>query len=234
MIKIKNVDAYYGNIQALYGISLEIAEGEVVALIGSNGAGKTTTLKAISGLVSVRRGKIEFFNERLDILSPDTIVKKGISHCPEGRKIWPDLTVLENLKMGAYTRRDRSEIKKDLTRIFSQFPILKERKKQLAGTLSGGEQQMLVIGRCLMSRPKLILLDEPSLGLAPLIVVRVAGIIKDINKQGITILLVEQNANLALKIADRGYVLETGKTVLSGNARDLLQNEHVRKAYLGK
>ncbi len=205
----------------------------MVALIGANGAGKSTALKTISGLLLPASGSIEFEEKRINGMSPRAIVMMGISHCPEERKIWPRLTVWENLDMGAYTRKDKKSIKEDIDKIFTLYPILRERRNQLAGTLSGGEQQMLAIGRAIMSRPRLLMLDEPSLGLAPLLVEKTAEMISDIHQKGTTILLVEQNAFLALKISDRSYVLETGKTVLEGKGKELLKNEHVQKAYLG-
>jgi len=233
MLKVENIDVYYGDIQALKGVSLEIERGEIIALIGANGAGKTTTLKTISGLLRPTSGKIEFLGERIDTLSPAAIVEAGISHCPEGRRIWPEMTVLENLEVGAYVRKDTEKVKEDFINVYEHFPILEERKKQLAGSLSGGEQQMLAIGRALMSSPKLLLLDEPSLGLAPILVKEVANIIRDIHERGVTILLVEQNAHLALHMCDRAYVLETRKISLEGRGGDLLDNEQVKKAYLG-
>ena len=234
MLKMDNVKVYYGNIQALQNISLEVAQGEIITLIGANGAGKTTALKAISGLLHPKSGKIEFLGKRIDNLTTTEIVKLGISQCPEGRGIWPEMTLFENLEMGTYVRKDKKSIKKDFEQVYAYFPILKERQNQLAGSLSGGEQQMLAIGRALMSRPKLLLLDEPSLGLAPILVKGVADIIKKIHQEGTTILLVEQNAFLALNISNRAYVLETGKVVLAGNAKELLQDERVKKAYLGQ
>jgi len=233
MLKVENICVYYGNIQALKNVSLEIKQGEIVALIGANGAGKTTTLKTISGLLRPTSGKIKFLGERIDNLSPAAVVKRGISHCPEGRRVWPEMTVLENLEIGAYVRKDKKKVREDLQNVYEHFPRLKEREKQLAGTLSGGEQQMLAIGRALMSNPKLLLLDEPSLGLAPILVEEVVNIIKDIRKGGTTIFLVEQNAYLALNMCDRAYVLETGKVILEGNGKDLLNNAQVKKAYLG-
>ncbi|PKP61748.1 ABC transporter ATP-binding protein [Candidatus Atribacteria bacterium HGW-Atribacteria-1] len=233
MLKMDNVQVYYGNIQALQNVSLEVAQGEIVTLIGANGAGKTTTLKAISGLLHSKSGKIEFLGKRIDNLTTAEIVKLGISQCPEGRGIWSDMTVLENLEMGAYVRKDKKGIKKDFEQVYAYFPVLEERKNQLAGSLSGGEQQMLAMGRALMSRPRLFLLDEPSLGLAPILVKEVADIIKKIHREGTTVLLVEQNAFLALNISNRAYVLETGKIALEGKAKDLLQDERVKKAYLG-
>ena len=234
MLEIKNIETFYGKIQALKGITFNIKKGEIVSLIGANGAGKTTTLLTISGIVKPKKGEIFYNGERIDTLSPDTIVMKGISHVPEGRRVFPYLTVAENLMLGAYLRKDKEEIKNDLERIFKIFPILKERYKQDAGTLSGGEQQMLAIARGLMSKPEVLLLDEPSLGLAPKIVELIFEIILEINKSSGTILLVEQNANMALKISNRAYVLETGKITLQGEASDLLNNEEVKKAYLGE
>ncbi len=233
MLKVEKIQTFYGNIQALFNVSLEIREGEMVALIGANGAGKSTALKTISGLLLPASGSIEFEGKRINGMSPRAIVMMGISHCPEERKIWPRLTVWENLDMGAYTRKDKKSIKEDIDKIFTLYPILRDRRNQLAGTLSGGEQQMLAIGRAIMARPRLLMLDEPSLGLAPLLVEKTAEMISDIHQKGTTILLVEQNAFLALKISDRSYVLETGKTVLEGKGEELLKNEHVQKAYLG-
>jgi branched-chain amino acid transport system ATP-binding protein len=225
---------YYGEIQALRGISLEVKEGEIVALIGSNGAGKSTTLKTISGLISARSGEILLRGEPINGMPPFEIIKRGIAHCPEGRRLWPEMTVYENLRMGAYLRKDAAEMKGDLENMYSLFPILKDRRSQLAGSLSGGEQQMLAIARALMAKPELLLLDEPSLGLAPLVVEKVAETIVALNRAGTTILLVEQNANLALTISSRGYVLQVGNIILSGNSKDLLMNDEVRKVYLGK
>lgn len=231
--KIENLNVHYGAIHALKDVSLEVNEGEIVTLIGSNGAGKTSTLRTISGLVPKTSGNIEFMGESLDNVKATDIVKKGISHVPEGRRIFADMTVYENLEMGAYLRKDKDGIKKDILEIYNKFPRLKERKSQLAGTLSGGEQQMLAISRALMSRPKFLLLDEPSMGLAPVIVQEIFNLIKEINKEGTTIFLVEQNANMALSISNRAYILETGEVVMSGNAKELLQSDDVRKAYLG-
>ena len=234
MLKVENLNAYYGNIHALKGVSLDIEEKEIISLIGANGAGKTTTLRAISKLLDYRDGKVEFLGEDLSKKDPTDIVKMGLIHVPEGRKVFAPLTVKENLEMGAYLRKDKEGIKTDMNNIFNQFPRLYERRSQLSGTLSGGEQQMLAIGRALMSKPKLLLLDEPSMGLAPLLVKEIFEIIKKINKEeNITILLVEQNAHMALKIADRAYVIETGKVVLSGNAKEVMENEEVKSAYLG-
>jgi branched-chain amino acid transport system ATP-binding protein len=234
LLKMREVETYYGSAQALKGISLEIKQGELIAILGANGAGKTTLLRTISGLNEPRRGLIEFEGQKIDRLSPDDIVKLGISHCPEGRKLFPQMTVFKNLTLGAYVRRrDQHGIGETMEEVFALFPVLKERQQQLAGTLSGGEQQMLVIGRALMSKPKLLMLDEPSLGIAPLLVDRIFEVIKDINQRGTTILLVEQNAAIALSIADHGYVMETGEVVLSGEAKQLLSEEKVKQAYLG-
>lgn len=232
MLKIKNLNVYYGAIHALKSINIEIREGEIVTLIGSNGAGKTSTLKAISGIIPCKSGTIEFEGKDITNAQPHKLVYAGIGHVPEGRRIFSELTVMENLELGAYTRKDK-EVKSDFEKVFEKFPRLKERRKQDAGTLSGGEQQMLAIGRALMSRPKLLLLDEPSMGLAPIVVRQIFSTIKEINKSGTTILLVEQNANMALSIADRAYVIETGQIVNSGAAEDIKQNEDVKKAYLG-
>ncbi len=233
MLKVEMLDVYYGNIHALKEISFEVQEGEIVTLIGANGAGKTTTLHAISGLIPIRGGKVEFCGTDLRKVSPHKIVQLGLGHVPEGRRIFANLTVMENLEMGAYMRKDRAQLKKDYEQIFTRFPRLKERTKQIAGTLSGGEQQMLAIARTLMTKPKLILMDEPSMGLAPLLVKEIFAIIEEIKAAGTTILLVEQNAHLALSIADRAYVLETGRLVLQGDAKELANSEEVRKAYLG-
>jgi branched-chain amino acid transport system ATP-binding protein len=234
MLSLNGVVTYYGNIQALRGISLEVKEGEMVALIGSNGAGKTTTLRTISGLLPTHSGEIRFRGETIHSMPPFEIIRKGIAHCPEGRRVWPDMTVFENLRMGAYLRKDLLEVKNDLEKMYGLFPILKDRRNQIAGSLSGGEQQMLAIARALMSKPRLLLLDEPSLGLAPIVVERVAETITSLNQAGATILLVEQNARLALTISSRAYVLQVGRIILSGDAKDLLENEEVRKVYLGK
>ena len=233
MLKIENLQVHYGGIQALRGISLEVPDGKIVTLIGANGAGKSTTLRTITGLVKASGGSIQWDDQELLGKSIDKIVTTGIAMSPEGRRVFPDMTVLENLKIGAYLRRDKAEIAKDIQWVYSLFPRLEERSWQLAGTLSGGEQQMLAVGRALMSRPKLLLLDEPSLGLAPLVVQDIFSIIQEINKQGVTILLIEQNANMALKIADVGYVLETGRITLTGSGKELLSNDAVRAAYLG-
>lgn len=234
MLTLDNVDIFYGAVQTLRGVSIEVSEGEIVALIGGNGAGKSTTLKAISGLVRPKTGYISFFGTDLSTNSPDAIVRLGISHVPEGRRIFANMSVRENLELGAFIRESNAELKSDLGLVLELFPRLSERIYQRAGTLSGGEQQMLAIGRALMSRPKVLLLDEPSLGLAPFMVKEIFRIIRDINKQGTTILLVEQNAHQALGLASRGYVLESGEIVLSDDARALLVNEQVRKAYLGE
>lgn len=234
MLKIENLETYYGNIQALKGIDLEVAEGEIVTLIGANGAGKTTTLMSISGVVPPRNGKIVFNGVDITNKAPDEIVPLGIVQVPEGRRIFPDLTVAENLDMGAFLRRDDDGIRKDIEYVYELFPILSQRRNQRGGTLSGGEQQMLAISRALMARPKLLLLDEPSLGLAPIIVQQIFSIIRKINKeQGTTVFLVEQNANLALKIANKGYVMETGRITMADTCENLLKNDEVRQAYLG-
>jgi branched-chain amino acid transport system ATP-binding protein len=234
MIKIDNLVVSYGGIEALKGISLEVPSGKIVTLVGANGAGKSTTLKSIVGLVKPKSGNIDYEGTDLTKLNTELMVKKGIALVPEGRKVFADLTVLENLKIGAYSRKDRIGIAEDLEKVYLLFPRLKERTWQLAGTLSGGEQQMLAIGRALMSRPKLIMMDEPSLGLAPIIVKELFGIIKKINEEGMTVLLIEQNANAALKIADIGYIMETGRITLQGAGKDLLNNEEIKKAYLGE
>jgi branched-chain amino acid transport system ATP-binding protein len=234
MLKIENLETYYGNIQALKGINIEISEGEIVTLIGANGAGKTTTLMSISGVVPPRSGKISLYGEDITGKTPDTIVPMGIVQVPEGRRIFPDLTITENLDMGAFLRKDDAEIKRDIDYVFSLFPILSERRSQRGGTLSGGEQQMLAISRALMAKPKLLLLDEPSLGLAPIIVQQIFDIIKKINiEQKTTVFLVEQNANLALKTAHKGYVMETGRITMADTCENLLKDDEVRKAYLG-
>ncbi|MCD4764209.1 MAG: ABC transporter ATP-binding protein [Desulfobacterales bacterium] len=234
MLRLRNINSFYGNIQALKNVNIEISRGEIITLIGANGAGKTTTLMTISGLVPSRSGEITFMGKTIHNMRPDRIVSLGISQVPEGRKIFPYLTVLENLDMGAFLRTDKKNIKKDMEYIFDLFPILSQRKNQFGGTLSGGEQQMLAISRAIMARPTLLLLDEPSLGLAPLIVRQIFEIIKKINIENqTTVFLVEQNANLALKAAHRGYVMENGRITLSDSAENLLSNENVRKAYLG-
>ena len=233
MLKIDNIDVYYGAIHALKGISLEVKEGEIVTLIGANGAGKSTTLRTISGLLKPKTGSITFLGQNIEGVRAHEIVKKGISQGPEGRRVFAEMTVMENLDLGAFVRKDKAGIQQDLKHVFELFPRLEERKNQSAGTLSGGEQQMLAMGRALMSRPKLLLLDEPSMGLAPLLIKEIFNIIVDINKSGTTVLLVEQNANMALSIANRAYVLETGRITLSGSAKELAASEDVRKAYLG-
>jgi branched-chain amino acid transport system ATP-binding protein len=235
LLKIENLHTYYGHVHALKGIQLEVKEGEIVTLIGANGAGKTTTLRTISGLIRPREGQIEFDGQVINSMPAHRIVELGISHAPEGRQIFSTLTVTENLNMGAYSLGgDRRAIEENRRRVFSLFPRLEERKRQLGGTLSGGEQQMLTIGRALMAHPRLLLLDEPSLGLAPLLVKIIFETIREINARGVTVLLVEQNARAALKTAHRGYVLETGREVLTGSAEELLTDERVRKAYLGE
>ena len=233
MLEVKAVDTYYGNIQALDSISLNIKQGEIVTLIGANGAGKTTTLMTICGITPPHSGSIHFEGKPIHYLPANQVVRLGISQVPEGRLIFPQLTVMENLDLGAYLRKDKDRIAQDMEYIFTKFPILAERKGQSGGTLSGGEQQMLAISRSLMARPRLLLLDEPSLGLAPIIISQIFEIIKQINKDGTTIFLVEQNANQALKIADRGYVMENGRITMEDKASNLLANEAVRKAYLG-
>ena len=234
MLKIENLHVSYGGIQALRGISLEVPDGKIVTLIGANGAGKSTTLRTITGLVKASSGSIQWNGEELLGKSIDKIVGSGIAMSPEGRRVFADMSVVENLRIGAYLRTDKAEIEKDVQWVYSLFPRLEERSWQLAGTLSGGEQQMLAVGRALMSRPKLMMLDEPSLGLAPLVVQDIFSIIGEINRQGVTVLLIEQNANMALKIADLAYVLETGNITMSGTGAELLANEKVREAYLGK
>ncbi|BAL00885.1 branched-chain amino acid ABC transporter ATP-binding protein [Oscillibacter valericigenes Sjm18-20] len=234
MLKIDNLKVSYGGIHALRGISMEVPDGKIVTLIGANGAGKSTTLRTITGLVKADSGSIKWNGNELIGKNIDRIISEGIALSPEGRRVFPDMTVLENLRIGAYLRRDKEEIEKDLDSVYRLFPRLKERSWQLAGTLSGGEQQMLAVGRALMSRPKLMMMDEPSLGLAPLVVQDIFKIIQEINRQGVTILLIEQNANMALKIADLAYVLETGNITLSGTGAELLANEKVKEAYLGK
>lgn len=234
MLTINNLEVYYGIIQAIKGVSFEVNEGEVIALIGANGAGKTTILHTITGLISPKAGSIEFEGHDLNKIPAHNIVSLGMAHVPEGRRIFQELSVFENLKLGAYTRKDKNEISETLEKVYQRFPRLKERKNQIAGTLSGGEQQMLAMGRALMSHPKIILMDEPSMGLSPLFVSEIFDIIKEISDNGTTVLLVEQNAKKALSIANRAYVLETGKIVLEGDAEEMLNNDSVKKAYLGE
>lgn len=233
MLKIDNLEVAYGGIQALRGISLEVPDGKIITLIGANGAGKSTTLRTISGLVKASGGSVTYNGKELLGMPIHKILSEGIALVPEGRRVFPDLTVLENLRVGAYLRKDKAEIAKDIEWIYTLFPRLSERNWQMAGTLSGGEQQMLAVARALMSRPKLIMMDEPSLGLAPLVVQGIFDIIKEINKQGVTVLLIEQNANMALKVADYAYVLETGHVTMKGTGAELLANDDVKKAYLG-
>ena len=233
MLKVEDINVYYGAIHAIKGISLEVNDGEIVALIGSNGAGKSTTLRTISGLMKPKTGRIMYDGEDITGVPAHKIVGKGLCQVPEGRHVFANMTVLENLELGAYLRTDKEGIEKDMEMVFEKFPRLLERKDQLSGTLSGGEQQMLAMARALMSRPKLLLLDEPSMGLAPLLIKEIFNIIKEINAGGTTVLLVEQNANMALSIADKAYVLETGRITLSGTAAELASSEEVRKAYLG-
>lgn len=234
MLEVQEIHTYYGNIHALQGVTLQVNQGEIVTLIGSNGAGKSTTLRTIQGLLRPKQGRITFEGKDLKSLSTQAIVQLGISQSPEGRMIFPRMTVLENLEMGAFSRNDKLAIKSDMEKGLDLFPRLRERISQKGGTLSGGEQQMLAIARALMSRPRLLLLDEPSMGLAPMLVSQIFSIIKDINSQGTTVLLVEQNARMALSIAHRGYVIQTGQVVVTGTARELQSNETVRKAYLGE
>ncbi len=233
MLKVEDLNVFYGAIHAIKGITLEVEEGQIVTLIGANGAGKTTTLRTISGLNRAKDGSITFKGKTINSMAAQDIMAMGISHVPEGRRIFANMTVLENLELGAYLRKDKDGIKKDMHRIFQKFPRLHERIKQQAGTLSGGEQQMLAMGRALMAKPKLLLLDEPSMGLAPLLVQEIFSIIKELNKEGTTILLVEQNAHMALSIAHQAYVLETGKIVLSGEAKELASRPEICEAYLG-
>lgn len=234
MLKIENLQVAYGGIQALRGISLEVPDGKIVTLIGANGAGKSTTLRTISGLVKAKGGSIQYDGTELVGKPITSIIETGIIHVPEGRRVFPDMTVLENLKIGAYLRNDKDGIEKDIKWVYELFPRLEERSWQLAGTLSGGEQQMLAVGRGLMARPKVLMMDEPSLGLAPIVVQGIFDIIREINRQGVTILLIEQNANMALKIADYAYVMETERITMTGTGRELLENEAVKEAYLGK
>jgi len=234
VLRLDGVHTYYGSIHALKGVSLEVREGEIVTLLGSNGAGKSTTLRSINGLNRPRRGRIHFQGREITNAAPHTIVKLGIAQSPEGRRLFPRMSVLENLEMGAFQRTDRSGLKEDIDRVFTLFPRLAERRSQKAGTMSGGEQQMCAIGRALMAHPKLLMLDEPSMGLAPIFVEKIFEIVQEINKQGTPILLVEQNALMALQVAKRGYVLETGRVALADDAEKLRANEEVRKAYLGE
>lgn len=233
MLEVNDINVYFGAVHALKGISLKIDDGEIVTLIGANGAGKTTTLRSISGIIKPKSGNILFNGRDISKLKATDIVSMGISHVPEGRRIFTNMTVMENLEMGAYIRKDKSGIKKDFESVFERFPRLSERKNQVAGTLSGGEQQMLAIGRALMSRPKVMLLDEPSMGLAPILVNEIFSIIKDINENGTTVMLVEQNATMALSIANRAYVIQNGTITVEGKSKDLMADDNVRKAYLG-
>ena len=234
MLEVKDIEVYYGMIQALKGISFEVNEGEVIALIGANGAGKTTTLHTITGLLSPKKGSVLFEGQDITKVPAHKIVSLGMAHDPEGRRVFAELSVYQNLKMGAYTRKDKDEIAKTLEMVYKRFPRLEERKNQLAGTLSGGEQQMLAMGRALMSHPKIIVMDEPSMGLSPILVNEIFDIIKEVSASGTTVLLVEQNAKKALSIADRAYVLETGKIVLEGDAKELMNDDSIKKAYLGE
>ena len=234
MLKIRDLSVHYGKIKAVRQIDMDIEQGEIVSLIGANGAGKSTTLRALSGLVKTAGGSVEFDGRNITGCNAKAIVEAGISHCPEGRQIFPRMTVMENLELGAYTRKDTKNLSAEYDRICEYFPVLAQRRSQLGGTLSGGEQQMLAIGRALMSKPKLLLLDEPSLGLAPLLVEKIFEIIQSINREGMTVLLIEQNAWQALNISNRGYVMETGSVAITGVAADLLHNDHVRRAYLGE
>lgn len=233
MLRVKDINVFYGKIHAIKDLSFDVKQGEIVTLIGANGAGKTTILKTISKILTPVSGLVKFNNENISKIPAHQIIDMGMAHVPEGRRVFSKMTVLENLQMGAYIRKDEREIREDLEMVFTRFPRLKERSKQVSGTLSGGEQQMLAIGRAIMSRPKLILMDEPSMGLAPILVDEIFDIITSINKAGTTILLVEQNANRALQIAHRGYVLETGKIIMQGTTKELLNDEKVKKAYLG-
>ena len=233
MLRLEGIDVMYGQRQALFGLSMKVEQGEFVTLLGANGAGKTTTLRTISGLLKPARGKIEFHGQDIGGMAPSAIVRMGISHSPEGRKVWPFMTVEENLLMGGYANRRQQKPEAGLHRIYALYPRLHERRKQYAGTLSGGEQQMLAIGRALMSNPKMLILDEPSLGLAPVMIDRTVDLIREIHRSGMTILLVEQNASLALEISDRAYVIETGRLALEGSSASLLESDYVQKAYLG-
>lgn len=234
MLEVKDIEVYYGVIQAIKGISFEVNEGEVIALIGANGAGKTTTLHTITGLLSPKKGSVTFEGQDITKVPAHKIVSLGMAHVPEGRRVFAELTVYQNLKMGAYTRKDKAEIEETLQMVYKRFPRLEERKNQLAGTLSGGEQQMLAMGRALMSHPKIIVMDEPSMGLSPILVNEIFDIIKEVSASGTTVLLVEQNAKKALSIADRAYVLENGKIVLEGDAKEMMNDDSIKKAYLGE
>ena len=234
MLEVKDLQVFYGMIQAIKGISFEVNQGEIIALIGSNGAGKTTTLQTITGILEAKAGKITFEGNDITNMPGHKIVKMGMAHVPEGRRVFANLTVYENLKMGAFTRKDKGEIARNFERVYKSFPRLEERKNQPAGTLSGGEQQMLAMGRALMSNPRILLMDEPSMGLSPILVDEIFKIIEEVSSEGTTVLLVEQNAKKALSIADRAYVLETGNIALSGDAKELISNEQIRKAYLGE
>ncbi|MDO5410168.1 MAG: ABC transporter ATP-binding protein [Lachnospiraceae bacterium] len=234
MLEIRDLSVYYGMIQAIKGISLDVNQGEVIALIGANGAGKTTTLHTITGLLKPKTGTVTFDGVDISKVPAHKIVSMGMAHVPEGRRVFAELSVLQNLKLGAFTRKDKNEIEETLAKVYKRFPRLEERKNQMAGTLSGGEQQMLAMGRALMSKPKIILMDEPSMGLSPIFVNEIFKIIQDVSADGVTVLLVEQNAKKALSIADRAYVLETGKIVLEGNAQELMNNDSIKKAYLGE
>ena len=234
MLEVKDLEVYYGMIQAIKGVSFHVDQGEVIALIGANGAGKTTILHTVTGLLSPKKGSVVFEGQEVTKIPAHKIVSLGMAHVPEGRRVFAELSVYENLKMGAYTRKDKSEIEENLQKIYERFPRLKERKNQMAGTLSGGEQQMLAMGRALMSQPKIIRMDEPSMGLSPILVNEIFDIIQEVSKSGTTVLLVEQNAKKALSIADRAYVLETGRIALEGRAEDLLRDDSIKKAYLGE
>ena len=234
MLEVKDLEVYYGMIQAIKGISFHVDKGEIIALIGANGAGKTTTLHTVTGLISPKNGHVLFEGKDITKIPAHKIVSMGMAHVPEGRRVFAELSVYENLKMGAYTRKDKNEIEESLKNVYKRFPRLEERKNQMAGTLSGGEQQMLAMGRALMSKPKIILMDEPSMGLSPIMVNEIFDIIRSVSESGTTVLLVEQNAKKALSIADRAYVLETGKIVLEGKAKDLLEDDSIKKAYLGE
>ena len=234
MLEVKDLEVYYGMIQDIKGVSFHVDQGEVIALIGANGAGKTTILHTVTGLLSPKKGSVVFEGQEVTKIPAHKIVSLGMAHVPEGRRVFAELSVYENLKMGAYTRKDKSEIEENLQKIYERFPRLKERKNQMAGTLSGGEQQMLAMGRALMSQPKIILMDEPSMGLSPILVNEIFDIIQEVSKSGTTVLLVEQNAKKALSIADRAYVLETGRIALEGRAEDLLRDDSIKKAYLGE